>query len=70
MTAPENTAPEKLVTYQRASERIGHFMQAIAVLGTAVAFVEGGWKWAAGFLLGALISGVNFRWLRRLVDSL
>jgi hypothetical protein len=63
-------APESLVTYERARERIGRFMQAIAVLGTAIALVEGGWKWAAGFFLGSLISGLNFRWLRRLVDSI
>ncbi len=63
------TEPDQ-ITYDRASVRIGRFMVAIAVLGTAVALVAGGWKWGAGFLLGSLISGLNFRWLRRLVESL
>ena len=63
------TAPDEL-SYDRATERIGRFMVAIAVLGTAAAFAARGWTWAAGFLLGSLISGLNFRWLKRLVESL
>jgi len=62
-------APDEL-TYERASERIGRFMVAIAALGTVVAFAVRGWTWAVGFLLGSLISGLNFRWLRKLVESL
>jgi len=62
-------APDEL-TYERASERIGRFMVAIAALGTVVVFAVRGWTWAVGFLLGSLISGLNFRWLRRLVESL
>ena len=58
------------LTYERASERIGRFMVAIAALGTVVVFAVRGWTWAVGFLLGSLISGLNFRWLRRLVESL
>jgi ATP synthase I chain len=45
-------------------------MAVIGALGTVVAFAAGGWKWGAGFLLGALVSGVNYRWLRKLVESL
>jgi len=63
------TAPDEL-TYERASERIGRSMVVIAVIGTAVAFAARGWTWGAGFLLGSLISGLNFQWLRRLVESL
>jgi hypothetical protein len=61
--------PEEL-TYGRATGRIGRSMVVIAALGTAVAFAARGWTWGAGFLLGSLISGLNFRWLRRLVESL
>jgi len=64
------TTPEDPVTYDRAVERIGRSMVAVAILGTALAWVAGGWRWGAGFLFGALISGLNFRWLRRLVESL
>jgi hypothetical protein len=63
------TATDEL-TYERASQRIGRFMVAITVFGTAVVFAARGWTWAAGFLLGSLISGLNFRWLRRLVESI
>jgi hypothetical protein len=58
------------LTYERASERIGRFMVGITALGTAVAFAARGWTWAAGFLVGSFISGLNFRWLRRLVERL
>lgn len=63
-------AANEELTYERASERIGRFMIVIAVLGTGAAFAARGWTWGAGFLMGSLISGLNFRWLRRLVESL
>src|ERR1035437_8473378 len=58
------------LTYDRAAGRIGRFMIAIAGLGTVAALIAGGWKWSAGFLVGSLISCLNFRWLKRLVESL
>lgn len=64
------TAPDDRLTYDRAAERIGRFMVAIALLGTAGAFAARGWTWGAGFLFGSFISGLNFRWLKRLVESL
>jgi hypothetical protein len=62
-------APDPL-DYDRTAPRIARIMAAIAALGTVAAFVAGGWKWSAGFLLGAVISGVNYHWLRKLVESL
>lgn len=64
------TAPDDPLTYERAADRIGRFMVVIGLLGTVAAFAARGWSWGAGFLLGSLISGLNFRWLKRLVDSL
>jgi hypothetical protein len=64
------TMPDDPLTYERAAERIGRFMVAIAVLGTASAWSAGGWMWGAGFLIGASISGLNFRWLKKLVEGL
>ena len=64
------TAPDDPVTYDRAVARIGRSMVAVAILGTLLALAAGGWKWGAGFLFGSAISGLNFRWLRRLVESL
>jgi hypothetical protein len=56
--------------YDRAALRIGRIMAVIAALGSVAALVFGGWKWGAGFLLGSVLSGLNFRWLRRLVEGL
>jgi hypothetical protein len=63
------TAPDEL-DYDRAAERIGRVMVAIAGMGTVVALGLGGWKWAAGFLVGSLLSVLNYRWLRKLVEGL
>lgn len=61
--------PDEL-SYERAAARIGRIMAVIAALGTCVAFAAGGWQWGAGFALGAAISGLNYHWLRKLVESL
>ena len=64
------TAPDDPVSYDRAVERIGRSMVAVAAGGTLLAWVRGGWRWGAGFFVGSLVSGLNFRWLCRLVESL
>jgi hypothetical protein len=56
--------------YDRAANRIGLIILALAVAGAVVAFALRGWGWGSGFFLGSLISGLNYRWLRRLVDAL
>jgi hypothetical protein len=53
-----------------ALRRILWLMAALAIAGGVFAFVHGGWRTGAGFLLGALASWVNFRWLKQLVDAL
>ena len=63
------TAPDEL-TYERAAERILRIMAAIATLGSVVAWAVWGWKSGAGFLLGSLISGLNFILLKGLVNRL
>jgi len=62
-------APDEL-TYERAVGRIVRAMAAIAALGTVAALVIWDWKRAAGFLIGSLISGLNFLILKGLVDRL
>jgi len=57
-------------TYERAVGRIVRAMAAIAALGTVAALVIWDWKRAAGFLIGSLISGLNFVILKGLVDRL
>ncbi len=61
--------PEEL-DYERAASRIGRNMAMIAATGTVAALAWRGWNWGAGFLLGSLISWLNYRWLRALVDAL
>ena len=63
------TAPDPL-SFEQAAARIGRIMAVVGALGTGGAFLWGGWKMAAGFLLGALISGLNYHWLHKLVKSL
>ena len=58
------------LSFERAAWRIGRIMIVIGSLGTGVALVARGWKWGAGFLLGAAISGLNYNWLYKLVASL
>ncbi len=42
----------------------------LTAIGVVAGFGIAGWRWAIGFLLGALFSYWNFRWLKQLVDSL
>jgi hypothetical protein len=58
------------LTFERAAVRIGRIMAVVVALGTCGALALGGWKTGAGFLLGALISGLNFYWLHKLVKNL
>jgi F0F1-type ATP synthase assembly protein I len=63
------TAPDEL-SYERAAERIVRIMAALATLGAVVACAVWDWKSGAGFLLGSLISGLNFILLKGLVNRL
>jgi len=63
------TSPDVL-DYDRAAWRIGRNMAVIAALGTVVLFATSGWRWGAGFFLGSMLSWLNYRWLRGLVETL
>jgi hypothetical protein len=63
------TATDPL-SFERAAARIGRILNVLTVLGTGGAWVLGGWRTGAGFLLGALIAGLNYYWLHKLVVSL
>ena len=54
----------------RAIGRIGRWMLGIVAAGSVAAFVLGGWRMAGGFLLGSVVSWLNYRWLKKLVNSL
>src|SRR5262245_40523898 len=55
---------------ERAVGRIIGLTQVISVVGVAAYFAVGGWSGGLGFLLGAGIAYLNFRWLKRTVDAL
>ena len=55
---------------QDAVDRIWKAMFAVAVAGALAAFVWRGWTWSAGFVLGAVISALNFRWLKQVAMML
>ena len=50
--------------------RIFRLTLALTVSGGVVCFAAAGWRGGCGFLLGALISYLNFRWLKRTVNAL
>jgi hypothetical protein len=54
----------------RAVRRILSLTLALIVLGSAVYFVTGGWRGGCGFLLGGLVSYLNFQWIKRTVYAL
>lgn len=56
--------------YERALRRIYIHMIWIGLAGCAVAAWRFGWAAGMGFLVGAAVSVINFRWLHRLADSL
>ncbi len=50
--------------------RMVRFMAIVSAAGIVVLFAWRGWRWGLGFGLGAAVSWLNFRWLKKLVDSL
>jgi hypothetical protein len=56
--------------FDAALRRIMRWAIALAAAGCLLSLVLRGWTWAAGFLLGAAASWLNFRWLKKVVDAL
>jgi len=56
--------------YASALPRLRNFMFALAPVLTAGAWAIYGWRAALGFLLGAIVSYLNFRWLKTGVSGL
>lgn len=44
--------------------RIGKAMWALGAAGTILCGLWKGWGWAAGFAIGAVLSALNFRWMK------
>jgi ATP synthase I subunit len=56
--------------YENGPRRITRISAVLAVAGCLACLILRGWKWGLGYLLGAAASHLNFRWLKRVVDSL
>ncbi len=56
--------------YSGALQRIPHFMLALALVLTGVAWLHFGWRVALGFACGCAIAYLNFHWLERVVIAL
>jgi len=61
--------PEQLFV-GRALGRIQFLIVFLSGAGTLVTVAYGGWRWSLGFIVGAAAGYLNFRWLKKLVDSL
>jgi len=64
MAVPDDLA------YERVVERITRITMALVVAGSVVAWIAGGWSWAAGFALGGAVSWLSFRWLKQVVGAI
>jgi hypothetical protein len=56
--------------FDAAVLRIARLTAAFAAGGCLVCLVWKGWTWCVAYLLGAGASYLNFRWLKRMVDTL
>ena len=54
----------------RTERRIAWLTLVFGSAASAAAAAAGKWLWAAGFLIGALLAWLNFRWLRHGMDAL
>lgn len=61
--------PDQLF-YGRALARIQYLMMILGGAGLVAATIYGGWRSSGGYLLGAIASYVNFRWLKQIVSAL
>ena len=50
--------------------RISRLTLILTASGAAIYFAMAGWRGGCGFLLGAIASYLNFRWLKRTVSAL
>ncbi len=56
--------------FRLALARMYRWMLLFSAGGCVAMWIAAGWQSGVGFLLGALASGLNFRWLKQLVSAL
>ncbi len=57
-------------SFTQVSSRLVKIIAALALIGSALAGLRGGWPWASGFALGAAASYLNYRNLTQIVGTL
>ena len=53
-----------------AEQRISRGMWVLGVMGLLLCWLWYDWRWGAGFAIGAVLSALNFQWMKRAVWSL
>ena len=56
--------------FSGAGRRMMRAMASAAVAGIAIGWLAWGWRWAAGFAIGATLSAVNFRSMKKAVAAI
>jgi hypothetical protein len=70
LSKPDDRGGTSDAFYASALPRIRNFMLVLGALFTGAAWVRFGGRAALGFLLGAVISYLNFQWLKSVVSGL
>jgi len=53
-----------------AERRMMRAMGVAAIAGIAIGWPAWGWRWAAGFAIGSILSAVNFRSMKKAVEAI
>ena len=62
--------PSNDLFLEDAVVRLLRTMAAISLGGSLGLLAFKGWTWGAGFALGSVVSWLNFRWLKQIVEAL
>ena len=69
MTSEGEAARDQL-WMDRAVMRIWKLIWAIGAAGAVALVAWRGWWWGAGWVIGTVVSALNFRWLKQLVEAI
>lgn len=70
MSATETLPESERTLYARAERRIEWLTMVLGAIGAVVLLVVASGRTAAGFAAGALLSYLNFRWIKEMVTAL
>ena len=70
MTSEGEAAARDELWMDRAVARIWKLIWAIGAAGAVALVAWRGWWWGAGWVIGTVVSALNFRWLKQLVEAI